>query len=309
MWLLASAGPWAERKLECECLNARTPRPTSPGARVASGAEGAAWSLPDLREPRYSQSLERGLAVLRCFTPERPVLGIAEIADELGMSRSTTHRYVITLAALSYLEQDASRKYRLGLRVTDLGMSALNATGLREHAQPYLEELRQRTSYTSSLAVLDGPEIVYVARVRSFRRGQHTSDLGFAPGSRLPAYCTAMGKLLLAYLPESEQRELVAELRLTQQGPNTITSKQELRDELGAIRAEGIAVNDEELAAELHSIAAPVRDDGREVVAAISLVAHTSVISLAELVDALSPHLIATADRVSARLGYRRDDA
>ena len=85
--------------------------------------------VPSLREPRYSQSLERGLAILACFTPERPVLGIADIADELGMSRSTTHRYVITLVALGYLEQGASRKYRLGLRVTDLGMSALNSTG------------------------------------------------------------------------------------------------------------------------------------------------------------------------------------
>jgi IclR family pca regulon transcriptional regulator len=283
-------------------------RPTSTGAGLASGAQGPAWSLPGLREPRYSQSLERGLAVLGCFTPERPVRGIAEIADELGMSRSTTHRYVITLVALSYLEQGASRKYRLGLRVTDLGMAALNATGLREHAQPYLQELRRRTSYTSSLAVLDGPEIVYVDRVRSLRRGQHTIDQRLGPGSRLPAHCTAMGKLLLAYLPVSEQREQVAQLRLTKQGPNTITSKQELRDELGAIRAEGFAVNDEELAPELHSIAAPVRDEGREVVAAVSLAAHTSVISLAELVDALSPHLIATADRVSARLGYRRDD-
>lgn len=110
-------------------------------------------SVPSLREPRYSQSLERGLAILGCFTPERPILGIA---DELGMSRSTTHRYVITLVALGYMEQAASRKYRLGLRVTDLGMSALNSTGPREHAHPYLEELRQRTSYTVNLAVLDG---------------------------------------------------------------------------------------------------------------------------------------------------------
>ena len=93
-----------------------------------------AWSTPSLREPRFSQSLERGLAILSCFTPARPVLGIADIADHLGMSRSTTHRYVITLVALGYLEQGASRKYRLGLRVTDLGMSALLSTGLREHS-------------------------------------------------------------------------------------------------------------------------------------------------------------------------------
>ncbi len=267
-----------------------------------------AWSVPSLREPRYSQSLERGLAILTCFTPQRPVLGIADIADELGMSRSTTHRYVITLLALGYLEQGASRKYRLGLKVTDLGMAALNSTGLREHAHPYLEELRQRTSYTTNLGVLDGTDVLYVDRVSSFRRGQSRIDLGLAPGSRLPAYATAMGKLLLAYLPEDEQRELIAEMKLTKQGPNTITSKKALLSELDEIREEGFAVNDEELAPELHSIAAPVRNEAREVVAAVNLAASTSIISLSELVDALGPHLISTADRISARLGYRRDD-
>src|SRR6201747_842370 len=137
--------------------------------KAAASAQEPAWSIPSLREPRYSQSLERGLAILSCFTPKRPVLGIADIADDLGMSRSTTHRYVITLLALGYLEQGASRKYRLGLRVTNLGMAALNSTGLRDHARPYLEELRQRSSYTVSLAVLDGTDVLYVDRARSFR--------------------------------------------------------------------------------------------------------------------------------------------
>src|ERR1700734_4568244 len=122
--------------------------------RSPNAIENPAWSVPSLREPRYSQSLERGLAILGCFTPERPVLGIADIADDLGMSRSTTHRYVITLVALGFLEQGASRKYRLGLRVTDLGMSALNSTGLREHAPQYLQELSRQSTYTVSLAVL-----------------------------------------------------------------------------------------------------------------------------------------------------------
>ncbi len=267
-----------------------------------------AWSAPRLREPRYSQSLERGLAILGCFTPERPVLGIADIADELDMRRSTTHRYVITLTALGYLKQGAGRKYSLGLSVTNLGMSALNSTGLREHAHPYLEELRQQTSYTASLAVLDGPEIVYIDRARSFRRGQGESDLGLAPGSRLPAYCTAMGKVLLANLPEREQSELLASLKLTKRGPNTITSKNALRDELDEVREESFAVNDQELAPELYSIAVPVRNDAREVAAAVNLAADSSMIALEELVDALSPHLISTADRISACLGYRRDD-
>jgi IclR family transcriptional regulator, pca regulon regulatory protein len=281
---------------------------TSPASKTVNDGQEPAWSIPSLREPRYSQSLERGLAILGCFTPSRPVLGIADIADDLGMSRSTTHRYVITLVALGYLEQGASRKYRLGLRVTDLGMSALNSTGLREHAHPYLEELRQRTSYTVSLGVLEETDVLYVDRVRSFRRGQGAVDLNLHPGSRLPAYCTAMGKLLLANLPESEQRELIATMKLTKRGPNTITSKKALREELDEILAAGFAVNDEELAAELFAIAAPVRNEARDVVAAVNVAAHSSMISLEEMVDALGPHLVSTADRISARLGYRRDD-
>src|SRR5260370_35383370 len=172
------------------------PRTRSAVRKAADNGQEPAWSIPSLREPRYSQSLERGLAILGCFTPARPVLGIADIADELGMSRSTTHRYVITLVALGFLEQGASRKYRLGLRVTDLGMSALNSTGLREHARPYLEELRQRTSYTTSLGVLDGAEVLYEDPARSFRRGQNHSDSALHPGSPPPSSCRALGELL-----------------------------------------------------------------------------------------------------------------
>jgi IclR family pca regulon transcriptional regulator len=267
-----------------------------------------ARSVPSLHEPRYSQSLERGLAILACFTPEHPILGIADIAEQLGMSRSTTHRYVITLVALGYLEQGASRKYRLGLRVTDLGMSALNSTGLREHSRPHLQELRQRTTYTVNLAVLDGPEILYVDRARSYRRGQTQIDLDLHPGSRLPAYCTSMGKLLLAHLPETEQRDMIGEMKLTRRAPNSITSKKALRNELDHVREEGFAVNDQELAEGLHSISAPVRTDSNEVVAAVNMAAHSSMISLEELVEHLGPHLITTADRISARLGYRRND-
>ncbi len=259
-----------------------------------------------LHEPRYSQSLERGLAILGCFTPERPVLGIAEIAKELGISRSTTHRYVITLFALGYLEQDSSRRYRLGLGVTDLGMSALNATGLREHAHSHLDELRRETSYTVSLAVLNRAEIVYVDRAPSFRPEQNETDLGLDVGSRLPAYCTAMGKVLLANLPEREQSELLAKIKLTPRGPNTIANKDALRVELEQIRKEGFAVNDQELAEGLHAIAVPVRTVSAKIAGALGLSAHTSMISLEELVDALGPHLISTADRISARLGYRR---
>jgi len=278
-----------------------------PRSRPSVPVREPVWSIPDLREPRCSQSLERGLAILGCFTPERPVLGIADIADELGMSRSTTHRYVITLVALGYMEQGARRKYRLGLGVTNIGMSALNATGLGEHAHQYLVELRQRCSYTVNLSVLDGLEIVYVDRVRSFRRGQGKIDLGLHPGSRLPAYCTSMGKILLAYLPGDELRGRMAGIALAKRAPNTITRKSGLLRELEQVLEAGFAVNDEELVRELYAISVPVRDESREVIAALSMAAHASMISLEELVDGLGPHLVSTADRISARLGYRRE--
>jgi IclR family pca regulon transcriptional regulator len=285
------------------------PRMTSRApAPMAEDADTPPWALPILRGPRYSQSLERGLAILGCFTSEHPVLGIADIADELGMSRSTTHRYVTTLLALGYLEQGRSRKYRLGLRVTDLGMSALNATGLRENVHPFLEELRERTGYTIGLAVLDGAEILYVDRARSWRRAERETDLGLYPGSRMPAYCTAMGKVMLAHLPEEVQRELVAQLELERNSPTTITSKQALRAEFERILEDGYAVNDQELRPGLQAIAVPVRDESREVVAAIAIAASPEAISLAELTDALGPHLLSTAARISSRLGYRRDD-
>jgi IclR family pca regulon transcriptional regulator len=268
------------------------------------------WALASttLGEPRYSQSLERGLAILCCFSPERPVLGIAELAQELGMSRSTTHRYVITLAALGYLEQGRNRKYRLGLRVTGLGLSAMSGTGLREHAHNDLEELCQRTGFTIALAVLDGPEILVLDRLRGARPTLHGSEPGIGPGSRLPAHCTAGGKLLLAALPEPAQRELIGELALEKYGPNTVRSKAALRRELAQIRQDALAVDDQELRAELLAIAAPVRCDTGDTVAAVGMTAHMKTISLGELVDALGPHLISTADRIAARLGYRRAD-
>lgn len=259
-------------------------------------------SIPSLREPRYSQSLERGLAILMCFTPEHPILGIADIADELGMSRSTTHRYMITLLALGYLEQGASRKYRLGLRVSDLGMSALNCTGLRQQSRPLLEDLRRRTSYTVNVAVLDGPEILYVDRVRSFRRGQVKIDMDLGVGSRLPMYCTAMGKLLLAHLSEHERRGLIADLKLSKHGPNTITSKKALRAELERVREEGFAINDQELSPGLQSISAPIRSDSGQVVAAVNLVAHISMVSLGDLIDSFRPALVATARLISEQI-------
>lgn len=279
-----------------------------PAAPIASPEEGWREPVPRLREARYSQSLERGLAILECFTPQRPVWGIADLAEELGMSRSTTHRYVLTLTALGHLVQGSHRKYRLGLAVTELGMSALSSTGLLEHARAPLGELSRRASYRLAIGMLDGPELVYLDRIRPTRRGQHPIEPDVSAGSHLPPHCCAMGKLLLASLPEAERRRLIAELTLERRGPRTTTSKNALRAELARCRGEALVLSEEELAPGLYEIAAPVRTETREVIAAVGMQAHSSMISLEQLVERLGPHLISTADRISARAGYRRDD-
>jgi IclR family pca regulon transcriptional regulator len=150
--------------------------------------------------------------------------------------------------------------------------------------------------------------VLYVERVRSFRRSELVSDLDLHPGLRLPAYCTAMGKLLLANLPEPEQRGLLAAAKLAKRARNTITSKKALREELEQIGAAGFACGDQELAAGVVAVAVPVRNEAREVLAAVGMSVDSALILLDELAEELGPHLRAGADRISARLGYRRAD-
>jgi IclR family transcriptional regulator, pca regulon regulatory protein len=284
-----------------------TPRATPPeDIGVENGDEPPlGWGLSG---PGYSLAMQRGLTILAAFTPERPVAGIADIARELGMHKGTTHRYVGTLVALGYLEQGKRRKYRLTLGVTNLGLSALSAMRLEEHTHPYMQDLATGCGYTISLAVLDGPEILYLDRVHSTRRRQTPSEPDLHPGSRLPVHCTAMGKALLAHLPEPEQSKLMRTLKLSRETANTITGKQALRDEIRHITLEGIAVNDEELAAGWRAIAVPIRSAEHEAIAALAMSATTTAITLANLTEQLGPHLTATAGRISARLGYRRTD-
>jgi IclR family pca regulon transcriptional regulator len=282
--------------------------PRVSGRQVSAGLDGESREpVPHLRE-RLSWPMERGLAVLACFSAGRPVLSVADIAEELGVSRSTSQRDVLTLTRLGYLVQGAQRKYRLGMPVVDLGMSALNSTSLREHAWVPLEDLRRRTGIPVSIAVLDGPEALVIECLGSRRCSQEQIDLGREPGSRLPLYCTALGKLLLAHLSEQAQRSVFAEMTLRRCTSSTITSKSVLRAELQSIRGHSLACAEEEWASGWSSIAAPVRSDSREVVAAVGMDAHSSMIPIADFLDVLGPHLIATADVISARLGYRRDD-
>ncbi len=258
-------------------------------------------------DPRYSQSVERGLAILRCFTAEQPVLGVSDVAKRLGLANPTAHRFMATLKRLGYVEQPGpGSKYQLAPHAGDVGMAAVDALPVRRHSLEVLEGLCERTGYTVCLGVLDGGEVLYVDRVRANRPGQHEVDLGVLGvrvGWRLPAHCCAMGKLLLAYLPEPDRRERVGCLELTRRGPNTITSGRRLVEDFQRIRAGSLAVSDGELAEGVLSIAAPVRDAPDAVIAALGVEAHVSMSSLEDFAGEVAPSLSLAADRLSLGLG------
>jgi IclR family pca regulon transcriptional regulator len=253
---------------------------------------------------RYSHSLQRGLAILAEFTPERPVLGIAEIAGALGMSRATTHRYVTTLVAEGYLEREESRKYRLATGTVDLGMATLNAVGICGHAAPHMRELAQRSGHTVDLAVLDGPEALLIDSARP-RGAKGKSTANDEIGARLPLYCTSAGKVLLASLTEQRRRATISAIDLTPLRSTTITSASDLLAQIEKIAAGEIAVDDEERLAGTCSIATGLRDEMGDIVAALSLTAHHGEIDLEGLIRWFSGHLIATGARISKSLGGR----
>lgn len=251
----------------------------------------------------FSQSLERGLAVLSSFTPDRPALGISELARMLGLTRSTTHRYVATLAALGYLHQDdATRKYRLGARVLDLGFSVLGSFDLREIAGPYLRRLTDTTGHTSNLAIRDDTDVILINRVRGRPGRYHHLEFSLHAGSRLPSYCSATGKALIAFLPRPDLDRLLDRIDLTQRGPRTLTSKAALLAELEQVRRTGVAVNDEELDSGLRSIAAPVRSRSGEIVASVNVAIPWSPVAMSELVARFGPAVAATARQIAAQV-------
>jgi IclR family transcriptional regulator, pca regulon regulatory protein len=249
----------------------------------------------------FSQSLERGLAILGLFTPDRPALGISELAQRLGLTRSTTHRYVATLARLGYLSQDEpTRKYRLSIRVLELGFATLGSLELREIAAPHLQRLTGATGHTSNLAIRDDIDVILIDRIRGRPCRYHPFEFSLHVGSRIPSYCSATGKALLAFLPPSDLDELLDRIEFLPRGPRTVTGRAALMAELSQVRRTGIASNDEELESGLRSIAVPIRSRSGTVVAAINLAMPWSPVAISELADQFGPLLHATARQISS---------
>ena len=254
------------------------------------------------RGPDFVQSLERGLAVIRAFDADHRSLTLSEVAAATGVTRAAARRFLLTLAELGYV-RNHGRYFSLTARVLELGYAYLSSLSLPEVAEPHLEALVAQVDESSSLSVLDGTDIVYVARVPVRR----IMTVAISVGTRFPAYATSMGRVLLAGLPEEELEKLLAEVKLERLTGRTVTSLEALRAELARVRAQGWALVNQELEEGLRAIAAPVRDPSGAVVAAVNVSAHATRTLDSMRRDLLPPLLAATeATSATARGGDRR---
>jgi IclR family transcriptional regulator, pca regulon regulatory protein len=249
------------------------------------------------RSSDHVQSLERGLAVIRAFDADHRDLTLSEVARATGLTRAAARRFLLTLVELGYVYFDGSR-FSLRPRVLELGFAYLSSLSLPEVAQPHMEELVAEINESSSISVLDDTDIVYVARVPTRR----IMSITLAVGTRLPAYATSMGRVLLAALPDAELEERLARIEVRPLTKRTVKDRDALRRTLDVVRRQGYAVVDQELEEGLRSGAVPIRDASGAVVAALNVSVHASRTSMQALrTDFLRPALRA-AEGIEAHL-------
>jgi IclR family pca regulon transcriptional regulator len=236
--------------------------------------------------PDFVLSLARGLQVIEAFHEARKELSVSEVAARTGLSRAATRRLLITLESLGYAEH-LGPMFRLTSRILRLGFSFVTSNPIATLALPILEQLNAHIHESCSVSVLDGGQIVYIAR--SAPKRVMTIDLG--TGSRLPAYCTSMGRVLLAALPKAELETYLAETDLHPLTPKTILDRERLAEVIGQVQAQEYALVDEELELGLRSIAVPVTSQTGRVVAAMNSGVHAARVSPAELLERILPPL------------------
>jgi IclR family transcriptional regulator, pca regulon regulatory protein len=247
--------------------------------------------------PDFVQSLERGLAVIRAFGPDTPQLTLSEVARATGLTRAAARRFLLTLAELGYVRADG-RAFSLRPRILELGFAYLSGLSLPETAQPHMEELVAKVHESCSVSVLDGDDVVYVARVPTRR----IMSVTIAVGTRFPAYATSMGRVLLAGLPPAALDHYVTNVDMEPLTRRTLTTPDRLLAVLHTVRTQGYAMVDQELEDGLRSIAVPIRGGGDEVIAAINVSSHASRATLDTLRREYLPLLRATAEQIEADL-------
>ncbi|KJZ19484.1 IclR family transcriptional regulator domain-containing protein [Loktanella sp. S4079] len=234
----------------------------------------------------FISSFAKGLRVIEAFSAETPRLSVAEAATNAGLDRATARRCLLTLNELGYADYDG-KFFQLTPRVLRLGMGALAALPLPQIVQPWLDQLSQQTGQSSSVALLDETEIVYVARAAQTR----VMSIGLMPGSRLPAHCTSMGRVLLAALQEEEARALIEQGDLTPRTATSLTDPADVMARLDQVRRDGYALIDQEVEMGLRSIAVPVRNTRGQTVAALNIGVAAVQAEVDELVTAYLPLL------------------
>jgi IclR family pca regulon transcriptional regulator len=244
--------------------------------------------------PDFIEALARGLDVLRSFRPGTPAMTLSEIAGVTGLARPTVRRILITLESLGYVRA-AARGYALTPRVLDLGMAYVNALNMWEVARPHMEKLVAQTNESTSMAQLDGGDIVYVARVAVPK----IVTLAVTIGTRFPAPATSMGKVLLAALPPTALPAVLTEPSRSGIAARWQPSAAELELALREVRAKGWALADQDLAPGIRSIATGVRDGDGRVVAAINVTVHAAETTVDTLLEEHLPRLLRTAADIS----------
>jgi len=242
------------------------------------------------RAAEFVQSLERGFAVIRAFDAEHPEMTLSDVARATGFTRATARRFLHTLVELGYMRTDG-RVFALRPRILELGYAYLSSLTLPEVAQPHMERLVAKVHESSSVSVLDGDEVIYVARVPTRR----IMTVSISVGTRFPAYATSMGRVLLAGQTDDWLDGYLASVKLRPFTKRTITDVAKLRAELVRARDRGWALVDQELEEGLRSIAAPIHDRAGRVTAAINVSAHASRGDSASIREELLPHLLETA--------------
>jgi IclR family pca regulon transcriptional regulator len=239
-----------------------------------------------MRETDFVSGFARGLKVIEAFGEMTPRLAIADVAKATGLDRATARRCLLTLADLGYADYDG-KFFTLTPKILRLGHAYLAATPLPTLIQPHLDQLSEKSGQSASASVLDGTEIVYIARASQRR----VMSINLTPGSRLPAYCASMGRVLLAALPEGEALAVLSQTDLKPNTPNTKIDKGVLMAEFRRVREDGYAVIDQELEIGLCSIAVPIKNDRGQIVAAINIGAPAVLVPASEMVERYLPLL------------------
>jgi len=252
-------------------------------------------------KPNYPiKVLDKALSVLESLLQKRSAMNMTELSKKLGFYPSTIHRILDTLKYWGYVEQDPhTQKYQLGLKALELGMAKLQQMDLVKEVAPYLKELTKQCNETVHLGVLEGGEVLYLAKEESSQTIRMISYVG----KRAPLHCTSLGKVLLAYLSAEERKKILGEKVLSRLTENTITDKRELEKELDKVKEQGFALDREENEKDVRCVAAPIRNYQGEVIAALSISSPIFRLDKNRQND-LKKALIETSKKISKRLGY-----